>query len=473
MSLEMDNVKKVLVITLVIMIFNIDIYASGIPENARRIINDRKDVMNIRVNHLFQCDISKSMLICPDEKIEIFDFITASNPSKIFMMIIPEMEPAYFPENQRTFAKWSNWSKPTRSPGNRFFFAVGNCCTYGGKILLYEYNPKDKSVRMILDISNLIGWNDLSHTDGKLHGRMGLMPDGTLWAGTQYGNTPIIFDDKKPGSHLISYNIYTRKSYDWGIPLIENTLAETTLDNNNGILFAAGERPSVLCWDVINKKVLFSGTPPNEWRWFQRASLLDEKGKFWSTDSSDSLYKFLSFDPKKYQFMKYELSTPENPYTHSRSNLRAYTEKRAIDGAFWCITGNGAMFKFWPEKPAVELVGVNWDKGRYTSTIAMDPTGRYLYYMPGGTKMQNANEYGTLVQYDIKTHQKKVLAWLVDYYYEKYGYWVGGTYGMEISKDGSFLVIIMNGAFRIRDDLHDYPYEYPSIFVVHIPESER
>ena len=31
----------------------------------------------------------------------------------------------------------------------------------------------------------------------------------------------------------------------------------------------------------------------------------------------------------------------------------------------------------------------------------------------------------------------------------------------------------MNGAFRIRDYLHDYPYEYPSIFVAHIPESER
>ena len=44
---------------------------------------------------------------------------------------------------------------------------------------------------------------------------------------------------------------------------------------------------------------------------------------------------------------------------------------------------------------------------------------------------------------------------------------------MEISNDGSFLVIVMNGAFRIRDDVHDNPYEYPSLFVVHIPESER
>ena len=87
--------------------------------------------------------------------------------------------------------------------------------------------------------------------------------------------------------------------------------------------------------------------------------------------------------------------------------------------------------------------------------------------------MQNGNEYGPLVQYDIKTRKKKVLAWLVDYYYEKYGYWVGGTYGMEISADSSFLVIIMNGAFRFRDDAHDYPYEYPAVFRVVIPKEER
>jgi len=388
-------------------------------------------------------------------------------------MILPDMLPAYFPEDQRTFSHWSNWNKPTRTPDNRFIFAAGNCCTRGGKINLYEYNPETETVKKVLDVPSVIGWKDSSHTDAKLHGKMGLMPDGTLWAGTQYGNYPPKFDNEKPGSHLFSYNVNTGEAKDWGVPLIENTLAETTLDPSRGIIFATGENPSVLCRDVINHKTLFADTPPNNWRWFQRASLLDEQGRFWSTDSSDSLYRFLSFDPKTLKFERHELSVPENPYNHKRSNIRAYTERRAMDGAFWCISGNGAMFKFRPEKPAVELVGVNWDQGRYTSTIAMDSTGRYLYYMPGGMKMQNANEYGPLVQYDTKTNQKKVLAWLVDYYYEKYGYWVGGTYGMEISADDSFLVIIMNGAFRIRDDLHDYPYETPSIFVVHIPESER
>ena len=116
---------------------------------------------------------------------------------------------------------------------------------------------------------------------------------------------------------------------------------------------------------------------------------------------------------------------------------------------------------------------MNWDKGRYTATTAIDPTGRYFYYMPGGMKGQTANEYGPLVQYDVKTGKKKVLAWLVDYYYEKYGYWVGGTYGTEISKDGAYLVIVMNGAFVTRDDADGSPYGNPSLFVVHIPPEER
>ncbi|MHB9028255.1 MAG: hypothetical protein ACYC9O_05765, partial [Candidatus Latescibacterota bacterium] len=270
-----------------------------------------------------------------------------------------------------------------------------------------------------------------------------------------------------------SYHVRTGEARNRGMPLPGNTLAEITLDTKRGMLFAAGEFSSVLCLDVVRNNTVFAGVPPNGWRWFKRASLLDENGKFWSTDSADSLRRFLSYDPRANRFERHELAAPENPWSNMPQDLRAFTERRAMDGAYWCITYNGAMFRFRPEKPAAELSGVNWDRGRYTSSMAMNPSGRYLYYMPGGTKMQNANEYGPLVQFDIKTGKKKVLAWLVDYYYEKYGYWVGGTYGLEISADGSFLVILMNGAFRLRDDLHDYAYEYPALFVVNIPAAER
>ena len=69
-----------------------------------------------------------------------------------------------------------------------------------------------------------------------------------------------------------------------------------------------------------------------------------------------------------------------------------------------------------------------------------------------------------------KTGTKKVLCWLSDYYFEHYGYTLGGSYGMEISTDGSYLVIVMNGAFKGPDG---GGYGHPSLFIIEIPEEER
>ncbi len=445
-------------------------------EKVRKIINDRQDRLKLREKGVFVIDRSERMLIPRMEDVAARYFDIAHTPPEISMMIAPGLEPAYFPEDQRAHAHWANWNRPTRTEDGRFIFAVGNGCTRGGKIFLYEYCPIAQSVEKILDVSRAFGWTDSSRTDGKIHGRMGIMPDGTLWLGSQYGDysPDPWFDEELIGSPLLSYNVHTGKTENWGALLPGNTLSQTSLDVRRGVLLATGEFPTVLCRDVTNHRTLFTGPLPEGWTWFNRAALFDETtGKFWSTDASDSLARFLSYDPERNRFERHEFSPPENPFFKSTGNLRAYTERRAMDGAYYCISYNGAMFRFRPEKGSVEPVGTNWGRGRYASTIALDPSGRYLYYMPGGKKMQNANEYGPLVQYDVETGRKKVLAWLVDYYYEKYGYWAGGTYGMEISEDGSFLVIVMNGAFRLRDDLRDYPYEYPALFVVRIPEEER
>jgi hypothetical protein len=74
------------------------------------------------------------------------------------------------------------------------------------------------------------------------------------------------------------------------------------------------------------------------------------------------------------------------------------------------------------------------------------------------------------VQYDVKTGEKKAICFLQDYYFEKYGYWLGSqVYGMEISKDGDFIVLVMNGTFTGRNK----SFGHPAICVVEIPKSER
>jgi hypothetical protein len=464
-------------ILFIILIYSSNVFPGwNISEKKRKEVNDKLDKKQLREKKDFVVDSSFDMLKEPAEEIVVKDFTIAKVPPTIKMHIIPDMEPQYFAEDD-SIGAWANWGKVTRSNDNSFFFSVGDHRGRDCQINIYEFNSSFNLIHKVIDVDDVLGWNGKLYSDGKIHGRMGIMPDGTLWAATHFGVYPDSswWANGYRGSWLLSYNIYTHEAVNWGIPLVGNMLPEFTCDTERGRFFGTGANRTCLLWDTINKKVRYAGYPPNGLIWWERASLLDEKtGKFWSCDASDTtFYHFLSFDPEYNRFERYELSPPANQYTGKIKPLRAYTENRAMNGAFYCISMNGALFRFSPEKPAIERIGVNWDRGRYTSTMAIDPTGRYIYYMPGGMKMQNANEYGPLVQFDVKTGGKKVLAWLVDYYYKQYGYWIGGTYGMEIAHDGSFLVICMNGAFVTRDDDHGDPYGQPSLFVVTIPEEER
>ena len=127
------------------------------------------------------------------------------------------------------------------------------------------------------------------------------------------------------------------------------------------------------------------------------------------------------------------------------------------------------MFKFWPDEEKTETIGVNWDKsGVYTTSVDISPKFRYVYYVPGAHG--EAYKLGVpVVQYDTKTNQKKVLVFLDKFYQDNYGYVMAGTFGVELSPDGSLLVIQMNGGFGPPASR----FEHTSIIAIHIPESER
>ena len=113
---------------------------------------------------------------------------------------------------------------------------------------------------------------------------------------------------------------------------------------------------------------------------------------------------------------------------------------------------------------------MKWVLVMYVISMALSPKYRYIYYVPGPG--HGVRELGTpVVQFDTQTNQKKVIAFLGPYYHEKYGYVNSGSYGSELSRDGSFLVIIMNGGFG--PDMSKAYYDQTAIYVVHIPESER
>jgi hypothetical protein len=162
---------------------------------------------------------------------------------------------------------------------------------------------------------------------------------------------------------------------------------------------------------------------------------------------------------------------PPHPVSGKTTRLRAHTRKDA-NGAFWCADMGGALFKFYPAEDRVEAVGINWGKeGKYVANMSMSPGGRYIYYLPGADRM--AHEYGTpVVQYDTKTGRKKVLAFLRDYYLEKYGYLVLGTYGVELDKKGESLFFYMDGRFTPADQFR-FGERRTGMFHLKIPASEH
>ena len=462
---------KRFIICLVIMILPLTSYSQEISkeEQERKQLNEQFDKQHLREKTTFVHDSSETMLVKPADKKISGTYTVATVPPKVKLQILPDMTPEYFPEIDQYMVAWANWAYVARSDDNRFFMSASDHRGFGCNINLYEYNPGRDIVHTVLDVDELLGWTDKSYTDGKIHGKMGIMPDGTLWAGTHFGVHPDSswFANGYRGSWLLSYNINTHEAKNWGVPLVGEMLPCFAVDTKRGRFVGTGAGLKVMCWDTINKTLRYGGYPPNGWLWHRRAMMLDEEtGYFWSYDHSDpDVERFISFDPELNRFQRYDVTVPANPISGKVGQLRGHTERPAMDGWFYWSTKEGALFRFKPQGPdgvpVVDPLGVTWDDGKDTLQMALDPTGRYIYYYP--------KESSPIVQYDVKTGRKKALCWLQDFYFEKYGYYMDSPYGMEISLDGSFLVICMNGEFQGRGKV----YGHPSIIVVEIPEEER
>lgn len=104
----------------------------------------------------------------------------------------------------------------------------------------------------------------------------------------------------------------------------------------------------------------------------------------------------------------------------------------------------------------------------YIASIDADPTGRYLYYIPGAHG--GANRDGTpVVQYDTKTGKKKVLCFLYQHFWDKYEYCLDGSFGSAVDEKGERIFISWDGWRKGTPRA----WETTTVTVVHIPESER
>ncbi len=199
-----------------------------------------------------------------------------------------------------------------------------------------------------------------------------------------------------------------------------------------------------------------------------------ETGSIYTTDSQSKDKQFVRYRRRNNEFTRMKATVPVNPKTGKRGDCRAHTSKKDADGAFWCFDHYGTIFKFYPEEDRTEYVTENWGmEGYYTANMEMSPDNRYIYYIPGLSSPQARGV--PIVQFDTRTKKKKVIAFIFDFYMNKYGYAPVRAYGLELDDKGESLFFYVNGGFGTweQENPMGIRMRRPGIFHVHIPESER
>jgi hypothetical protein len=433
-------------------------------------------------------DTSDRFLTIPDDYPDVIDFEVATEPAQIDFAIVQHTEPWYLPVDDQIhvsplsasggFAMWSGFGAVRRGPDGCFYYSIGNHLYYGGNAYMMKYDPMKKDQSVCFETRECLKWRDDQWTDGKIHGNPDIDSSGDMYVPTFSGPRPLaadLRDIEYHGAHILRYNIFSGEVEDLGVPLQGDTWCYSSYSEEMGLMFVAGQaKGMVMVYDTRKREMVFGGFPPPDIRWWMRCTLIDpQSGKIYSSNviSRDGEMPMVSWERKNSTFRILEVCSPTNPISGKGEPLRAHTTSKDADGAYWCFDEFGFIFKLYMAEGKVEPVGLNWGKaGKYTANLVMSPGGRYLYYLPGAHSRMY--EYGTpLVQYDTRNGRKKVLAFLNNYYLDKYGYSPYGAYGIDISEKGDSLFFFTNGLFTTRE--MGSGYGRPAIFHVQIPESER
>jgi len=313
----------------------------------------------------------------------------------------------------------------------------------------------------------MTGW----YTPGKVHSRLDMGADGNIYFSTHRGSTKTTTDKfHYEGDWIIRVDPKTAKPEIVAHgPVAKHCIPCSAFDAER-MIFYGGTAPGVpkegdgvhfLAFDVKGKKTLCDvQNGPARYMILAKST-----GKvYWTPGKEDGVGNVVCWDPAK----------GGEPYPiKAVLGLRSATQETK-DGKVYTIAksnkkgGEGVLFSFDTKTEAAEELGpAAVASNEYVASIDVDPTGRYLYYIPGAHGGGH-RDGSPIVQYDIKTKTRKVLAFVAPFYKAKYGATPVGTYSTAIDPAGDKLYVTWN-----VDRGESRSWDCTALMVIHIPASER
>jgi hypothetical protein len=335
-----------------------------------------------------------------------------------------------------------------------------------GNAFVYEFDPATKRFRQLADVKKLLQLPDGHYTPGKIHSRIDLGSDGWLYCSTHRGSTRITTDENHyKGDWIIRANPADGKvEIVAHAPVSKHCIPCSALDPKR-LIFYGGTAPGnekdpagiqFFAYDIAARKVLYAG-PDGPARYMIFAP---STGRVYFTGSKSG--DLMRWDAEK-------RAAPER--IPGSIGIRAASDETR-DGFVYTVsegkTGEmPTLYSLNTKTEQIESLGIaSVSTQGYITSLDVDPTGRYLYYVPGAHGSSD-RDGGAVVQFDVKTKTRKVLAFLAPFFVQKYGSTLKGTYSTAVDPAGDRLYITWNNSRGTK------AWDSVVLTVIHIPESER
>lgn len=360
---------------------------------------------------------------------------------------------------------WSSWGDGCFAANGKYYTSVGDHLGKDANSYVYEYDPATRAMRRVVDVLRTIAHVLGLFGHGKIHSGIHQGADGCLYFTTYWGKQREVeaaYDKGYPGSLLFRFDPKTGKTENLGAIAPKQGLPASFFDAHRQLLyFHAVYKGDVVVYDVKARQVKFRGGADQSAA--HRTFLAGADGRVYFSGNDGLLHYY---DPAKNQLAKSAMQLPASSAKKGDTLRAAALPTKA--GLVYGMTAAGRLFVLDPAKETVKDLGPNFTEGHYTAVMVLSPDEKYLYFAPGahggGTKLGVP-----VVQYDIATGKRKVLAFLREPLQQKFGYVTGGTYNVQIDPTGARLLMTFNGAPPTARNA----FGKPAVVVVHIPKTER
>jgi sugar lactone lactonase YvrE len=371
---------------------------------------------------------------------------------------------------------WSSWGDICLASDGRVYCAVGDHGDDAGgdaRCFLYRWDPARKVLEQVVDMNAVVPPRKGQPAWSKVHAKIDEAADGailfscTLNDGGRAGQPAYHWTGHLPGGQLYRFDPKTGKTSVLADLPGGRCTATSHLDRERQVWWCnleGGAGNALWALDLRTGKPLFRADDGSVG--FNRNFALARDGSVAFNGKDGALWKY---DPTRKAVAATASAFKGSP------GMRSSTRESKDGWIYGTTQGTGHLFRYDPSADRLEMLGPAWLSGDYVTVVELSPDERYVYYLPGAHG--GAVKTGTpVVQYEIATGRRKVLAFLAAACEEGYDYVPAGTYGMKVSADGGTLYVNFNGhaGDRVRPArMKPNGFGLCAFAAVHVPKSER